>query len=177
MAAYTELRDALYNVVSGIFPANTVIWMYGGGTEPANPYVGLHILSMDQVGREQTSSYAMETAQGSDVYYINILANYEALIQVTFKGSTAGDLAHDFNQKLNSPVYWELMSENNLSKMRMTSIRNAPQLRDTKYVQTFNQDVTFAYAYNTTQEIDVIEQVLIVNQSTGDRFEIPESIG
>ena len=177
MAAYSELRQALYNVVSGMMAPTQVIWMYGNGTEPANPYVGIHILSMDQIGREQTSSYAMETTLNSDEYYINILTNYEALIQVTFKGSTAGDLSHDFNQKLNSPIYWELMSKNNLSKMRTSSIRNAPQARDTKYVPTFNQDVTFAYAYNTQQDINVIERVILVNSITGDRFEIPESIG
>lgn len=177
MAAYSELRNAVYNTVSTMFPTTQVIWMYQNGTEPTSPYIGLHVLSLDQIGREEISSFAEETSEGSDVYRVNVKATYEAFIQVAFRGSTAGDLAHDFNQALNNPLSWEAMYRNNLSKMRQSAIRNAPQLRDTKYVQAFNQDVTFAYAYNTQQIIDVIEQVIIVNQDTGDRYEIPETIG
>lgn len=177
MAAYSELKSALYNTISRMVPGTQVIWMYGEGTEPSSPYIGLHILSMDQIGREEVGTYANETTEGSDVYTVSVKATYEAFVQVAFRGSTAGDLAHDFNQSLNNPLSWLKMSENNLSKMRQSSIRNAPQLRDTKYVQAFNQDVTFAYAYNNDQEIDVIEQVIIINQITGDRYEIPETIG
>lgn len=177
MAAYSELKSALYKTVTTMFPTTQVIWMYSGGTEPSSPYIGLHILNMDQIGREEISSYAEETAEGSDFYRLNVKATYEAFIQVSFRGSTAGDLAHEFNQSLNNPLSWEAMYRNNLSKMRQSSVRNAPQLRETKYVQAFNQDVTFAYAYNTEQLIDVIEQVIIVNEATGDRYEIPEIIG
>lgn len=177
MAAYTELQSALYKTISFMFPTSDVIWMYGGGTEPTNPYVGMYILNIDQIGREQVSSLASETAPDSDSFFLNIIANYEAQVQFTFKGSTAGDLAHDFAQRFNSPVYRERMNENNLGKMRTSSIRNAPQLRDTKYVQTFIQDVTFSYAYKTQQSVDYIKQVILVNQNTGDRYEIPKSIG
>lgn len=177
MAAYTEVQSALYNLVSFMYPQTEVLWMYENGTEPTNPYIGLYILSIDQIGREQVSSYASEISIGSDSYYINVLANYEVLVQITFKGSTAGDLAHGFNQALNNPVNWERMKENNLGKMRMAMIRNAPQLRDTKYIQTMIQDVTFSYAYQTQQTIDYIKQVILVNETTGDRYEIPESIG
>jgi hypothetical protein len=177
MAAYTELKSALYNTISYMFPTNQTIWMYGGGTEPTDPYVGLHILDMDQIGREQVSSLASETSPDSDSFFLNVTVNYEAQVQITFKGSTAGDMAHEFSQKLNNPIYLERMRGNNLGRMRMSSIRNAPQLRETKYVPTFIQTVTFSYAYRSQQSVDYIKQVLIENETTGDRYEIPKSIG
>lgn len=177
MAAYTELQSALYKTVSYMFPNNETLWMYDGGTEPSNPYIGLHILDMDQIGREQVSSLASETALNSDSFFLNITVNYEAQVQITFKGSTAGDLAHEFSQKINNPIYLERMRENNLGRMRMSSIRNAPQLRDTKYIPTFIQTVTFSFAYRSQQSVDYIKQVKIVDVNTGDRYEIPKSIG
>jgi hypothetical protein len=177
MAAYEKLKDAVYKTVSAMFPSNQVIWMYGNGTEPSNPYVALHILSMDQIGREQTSTSSMETATGSDTYIINTLITYEALIQLNFKGSTAGDLVSEFNQNLSTETSLAVMRKNNLGKMRTSSIRNAPQVRDTKYVQTFIQDVTFSYALRTAQDVGYIKQVIIEDQNSGDRYEIPETIG
>lgn len=176
MGAYSDLQDALYNSISTLFPDTEVIWMYDGGAEPASPYIGLYILTLDQIGREETSTYAEEIGT-SDTYKINIKATYEATVQVGFRGTTAGDLAHEFNNTLNNPFFWEALEKNNLSKMRQTQIRNAPQKRDTKWVQAFNQDVVFAYAYNVEQEVPVIEQVILQNITTGDKYYIPETIG
>lgn len=177
MGAYTELQDAVYNSVSAMFPQSEVIWMYEGGTEPTSPYIGLYILDLEQIGREEVSTFAEETSTGSNQYRINIKVTYEAQVQVHFRGSGAGDLAHEFNQTLNNPLFWEVARENNLSKMRKSSLRNSPQQRETKWVQGYNQDVTFAYCYLTEQIVDTIDQVIIVNTTTGDRYFVPATIG
>lgn len=177
MGAYSDLQDALYNVVSYMMPDTEVIWMYDGGAEPSNPYIGLYVLTLDQQGREEISTYANETLTDPPSYYVNVKATYEATVQIGFRGSTAGDIAHQFNQRLNNPLVREQVEKNALSIMRQTQIRNAPQLRDTKWVQAFNQDVVFAYAYNSEQLVNTIEQVIIVNETTGDKYFIPETIG
>ncbi|MDF5713570.1 MAG: hypothetical protein PUP93_06695 [Rhizonema sp. NSF051] len=177
MAVYTDLKSAIYNAIKPLFPNNEVTWMYGNGDEPSNPYVGLHILSMDQRGREQTSTSAIEQPDGSNSYILNTVVTYEALIQIMFKGSTAGDLVHEFSQNFNSQQAYFYLRKNNLGKMRVGVLRNAPQMRETKYVPTFLQDLTLSYAAKTSQPVEYIEQVILVNTQTGDRFEIPETIG
>ena len=177
MAAFTELKEALYNIFSRMFPNTQVIHMYDGGVEPSNPYIGIYILAFNQVGREETTSYASETSLNSNVYQLSTKVTYEASVQISCRGSTAGDLAHAVNQDLNIPTTWQILRENNLSKMRVSNVRSAPQLRETKWIQAYNQDITFAYCYVSDTPIDVIEQVIIVDTQTGDTYKIPENIG
>ena len=174
--AYTDFQDRLYNVISAMFPDNLVIWANGNGTEPEEAYVSMYLINLPQVGREEVSTYAAEISPNSDTYQLYVKVTYEALVQFSFRGTGAGDLAHSFSLKLNNPYFWELFTENNLSKMRQSTLRNAPQKRDTVWVEGFNQDVTFAYAYTSDQPIEVIEQV-IVRDSDNNVFLIPENIG
>lgn len=170
---YTNLRADIYQWVAAVNSPSLVIWNYQNGTEPSSPYIGLHVLAQDQVGREEYSSYADETST-TDVYDIKIRAIYEVTLQVNFYGSTAGDLSQKFYHNINSPYYWETLDKHNLSIMRKTSVRNIPQLRDTKWVDGFSFDLTLSYAYDSRQVIDVIDKVIVVNESTGEIITIPE---
>lgn len=171
---YTNLRADIYQFISSVVQApTTVIWNYQNGTEPSGPYVGLYILDINQIGREEYSTYADETTT-PDVYDIHVKATYEATLQVNFYGSTAGDLAHSFTHNINSPYFWETLDKHNLSIMRKSSLRNIPQKRDTQWVDGFSIDLTMAYAYDSRQVIDVIDKVIVVNEITGEIIIIPE---
>lgn len=171
--AYTALRSDIYAFISSVTPDNTVIWNYQNGTEPVGTYVGIHILANDQIGREEYSTYADETST-TDVYDMHVKATYETLVQVNFYGSQAGDLAWTFNHNINSPYFWETLDKHHLSIMRKTPVRNIPQKRDTQWTDGFSLDLTFLYAYDSRQVIDVIEKVILVNTLTGETITIPE---
>ena len=62
--------------------------------------------------------------------------------------------------------------------MRKSQIRRAPQKRDTKWVEYHNVDVTFNYVITTNQLIDVVEGVVIADETSEIPviIKIPESI-
>ncbi|MNY35959.1 hypothetical protein D3C86_1704080 [compost metagenome] len=96
------------------------------------------------------------------------------VVQFTFAGSDAPDLAHDFMQNIcNNVVVTEAYQKQNLAPMRKSNLRRAPQKRDTQWVDYYNIDVTFSYAVRTTQSIDWIEHVSIVESNSGDTIVIP----
>ena len=58
--------------------------------------------------------------------------------------------------------------------MRKSSIRRAPQKRDTKWVEYHNIDVTFNYTVNTNQHVDVVDTVII--EDCNGRYTIPPDV-
>jgi len=180
MGAYTELQDAVYDSIAPMFPAldasGAILWGNMDNLEPESSYLSMFIIELEEQGRE-TNTWGYDAS--GDVIVYSTLNTYEATVQFSFRGSQSGDLAHLFKQRLNSPIFWEFLNQNNLSKMRTSQIRYLPQKRDTQWVDGFNIDVVFAYAYVTQENIDPIEQVIVVDDSYGDKRKtyIPENIG
>ncbi|MCY1429466.1 hypothetical protein D9M71_453840 [compost metagenome] len=111
--------------------------------------------------------------------YINVAASYELTVQFGFCGSLAGDMAHSFTQRVNNnPISLEAFKAEKLSVMRKSPIRRAPQKRETRWVEYFNQDVIFSYIVNTQQPIDWVEGVVIADETSEIPviIKIPESI-
>lgn len=171
MAAYSAFEDAVYDALSPIFPNNQLIWSHGNGTEPENSYVSLYILSFDQIGSFEHSTN-VQPVSGND-YSLLLNTHYEVLVQFMFRGPEAGDLQLSFNQSLNNPYYWEIIDKNNLSIMRKSPIRQAPQKRDTAWILGFNQDITFSFSYTEKQIIDPIEKIVLKDLNSGESFTIP----
>ena len=178
MSIYSEVRAAIrhgtWSSLKEFYPDEAsapVIFAFLNGAEPDESYVAIHILTVQQVGHHQTSTLT------NDIEQLSIIANYEVRVQFTFCGSDAGNLAQTFSQKINNnPVVWEAFRKNKLGIMRKTQIRRAPQRRDTQWVEYFNMDVTFSYAVNTLQEVDVIEGLLFEDNITGETFTIPANL-
>ncbi len=183
MAAYNDIRKAVRRAVIQslieYFPDTAsqnagIIFSHVNGNEPVNPYVVINVLGIEQIGKHSTSTLADPSEN-----ILNIRASYEITVQFSFCGSTAGDMAQSFTQRINNnPLSFESLNREKLSVMRKSTIRRAPQKRDTQWVEYFNQDVVFTYTLNTEQPIDWVEAVVIedaVNQPP-EIFSVPDGI-
>lgn len=148
-----------------------IIFSHNNGSEPAESYVVINIVDLSPIGRQTTSSLTDSEEQ------LTIISNYEVRAQFTFAGSLSGDMAHSFEQRIGSnPLVHQEARRNKLGFMRKSSIRRAPQKRETKWIEFQNLDVTFSYAVVTQQAIDVIEAVILQDAISGDIFTVPEGI-
>lgn len=164
MSVYKGVRDAVRNVTLTAlsdFVNPVVVFANQDGLEPAESYVTINLLSITQQGHHSTSTLTSVDEK------LSIQACYEALIQFTFVGSMSGDMIHSFTQRINNnPLSLQALRANNLGLMRKSSIRNSPQRRDTRWVDYHNMDVTFNYIVNTDQVIDVVEGVVIADETS-----------
>lgn len=172
MSIYKDVRSALrlgtLKILEEEFPTTQVIFSHLNGEEPSDPYVVIQIITEDQVGRTQYSTFADETEN------LHINTHYELLVQFSFIGSTAGAMSFTFNQAVtNNVVVWEAFQKNNLAPLRKSNLRRVPVKRETNWVEYHNIDVTFSYAVKTVQPIDVVERVSFVDINTGETFVIP----
>ena len=144
-----------------------MIFSHNNGTEPAESYVVINLLQIEQVGKGYTSTLTNADEE------LTIQANYNVYAQFSFIGSQSGDMSQSFTQRLNSVLVREELQRNSLNLRTKTNIRRAPQKRDTKWVEYHNMDVVFTYAVNTQQIVDVVEAVIIVDEITGEVFTVP----
>lgn len=171
MSIYSTLRPAIRDValVANIdYPTMPVVYSHQNGSEPAETYMTINILNVDQIGHHSTPALT----RANEI--LDVRVAYEVMVQFSFFGSLAGDAAHDFTQRINNnPLVFEELSKNKLGIMRKTNLRRNPQKRDTKWVESFNMDITFSYIINTPQLVDVVEIVVLQDEYSGDVFTVP----
>lgn len=172
MSIYSDVRA---NIRKGAiaalseYPTTPVIFSHSNGTEPAESYVVVNILNIEQQGHHSTS------AQTTTDYKLAVRVVYEVMVQFSFVGSLSGDMSQSFNQRINNPSFRETLTKNHLGFMRKSQIRRAPQKRDTKWVEYHNLDATFNYIVNTEEVSDWVESVIVDSEQTGV-FTVPEGI-
>ena len=177
MSIYSDMREAVrLGTIEALsqsgFSSIPVIYSHQNGTEPAGSYVVIQIISLNQIGHSQTDTLTDEVPTNKKITYKTY---YEGIIQFTFAGSSGPEIAHEFlNAIPNNIVVREAYQKNNLSPVRKSLLRRAPQKRDTKWVEFLNLDVTFSYMVKTTQTIDWVEHVVLVDTETGEVITIPE---
>lgn len=173
---YTDVRAAIRKgalAALSEYPTTPVIFSHNNGTEPAESYVVVNVLSIEQQGHHMTSTLTNVDEE------LSIQAAYECLVQFSFIGSLSGDMAQSFTQRINNnPVALEELKKQKLGLMRKSQIRRAPQKRDTKWVEYHNMDVTFNYVVITNQLVDVVEGVVIEENldETPTLIKLPDSI-
>ena len=176
MSIYSGVRDSVRNTVLvalSDFTNPMVIFSHSNGLEPAESYVVINLLSITQQGHHSTSTLTNTNEE------LSIQVAYEVLVQLTFVGSQAGDMVQSFTQIINNnPLSLQSLQANNLRIMRKSPSRNNPQKRDTKWVDYHTMDVTYNYIVNTNQLIDVVEGVVIADETSEIPviIKIPESI-
>lgn len=173
MSLYSDVRTAIRKVCLTALSEYTkpqVIFSHGNGTEPAESYAVINILSIEQQGHHSTSTLTKETEQT-----LSIQVPYEVFVQVSFVGSLSGEMSQSFSQRINNNFkVFEDLSRNKLGVMRKSQIRRAPQKRDTKWVEYHNIDVTFSYTGLTRDSVDLIEAVVVENVAADNTFRVPE---
>lgn len=172
---YSQVRQALRNTALKALELDEfnvpIIFSHSGGTEPAESYVVINVVDLASTGKQSSSTLTDTEEQ------LTIINNYEVRAQFSFCGSLSGDMVMSFVQRIGSnPLVQQEARRNSLGFMRKSSIRRAPQKRETKWIDFQNIDVTFSYAVVTQQTIDVIEAVILQDAISGDIFTVPEGI-
>ena len=176
MSVYSDVRASIRKgtlAALSEFTDPIVIFSHSNGSEPAESYVVVNVLSITQSGHHITSTLTNEDEE------LSIQSQYEIFVQFSFIGSLSGDMAQSFTQRINNnPVALEELKKNKLGLMRKSQIRRAPQKRDTKWIEYHNMDVTFNYTINTNQLVDVVEGVVLADETSEIPviIKIPESI-
>lgn len=176
MSVYGDVRQAIRKVALSALSEFTnpqVIFSHGNGAEPSESYVVVNILNTPQSGHHITSTLTNENDE------LTVQVQYEVLVQFSFVGSLSGDMSHSFTQRINNnPKSLEELKRNKLGIMRKSPIRRAPQKRDTRWVEYHNLDVTFNYTVVTNQLVDVVEGVVLADETSEIPviIKIPESI-
>lgn len=164
MAIYPQVRTALRNsAIAALadYPTTPIIFSNANGTEPAESYVVISISSINQQGHHSTST--LLNTSGELIFSVA----YEIFVQISFIGSLSGELAQAFTQNINNnPLTRQALQTQKLGFMRKSQIRRAPQLRDTKWVEYHNMDVTFNYVVVTNQVIDSVDGVVITDETS-----------
>lgn len=172
MSVYSDVRAGVREVALTAliteFPTVSVIFSNLNGTEPAESYVVVNILFIDQIGQQRVSTLLDLNEK------LSVSAFYEVQVQFSFCGSLSGDMSHTFNYKIgNDPWVKEELLRNNLGYMNKTQVRRNPQKRDTQWVEYHSMDVTFNFTHNVQQTVDVIEHVALEDNLTGTQYIIP----
>lgn len=171
MTVYTQLEDAIRNVAekaNADYPLVPIIFSHSNGTEPVDTYLSINIIDMQQIGHNSTPALTRENS------ILDIRVVYEVMVQFSFFGAEAGNVAHSFTQRINNnPIVFEELSKNKLGVMRKTTLRRNPQKRDTQWVEAFNMDVTFSYILNTPQVVETVEIVVLQDEYSGEVFTVP----
>lgn len=167
---YRKLEDGLRDVslvANKNFPSTPLIFSHQNGSEPSQTFISINILRVEQQGRSSIAG-RMNSNGTLDVRVV-----YEALVQFSFLGNDAGEIAHDFIHYCNSPETLIAMSGHNMALLRKTSLRRNPQRRDTQWVESFNFDATFSYIVNTPEIITPVEHIVVDETYAEDIRVIP----
>ncbi|QDP60444.1 MAG: hypothetical protein GOVbin1096_72 [Prokaryotic dsDNA virus sp.] len=156
MNVYDLVRTALYNSSKKIITDNQVIHSHQGGQEPRGTYCAINVLRADKIGMEYNSTYAGYYNDNLEILSRN---EYETIVRFMFVGKDAGDLAYHFEAVMDNAASRFHFGTENLAVMRKSEVRRVPEKRDTTWVASFTLDVTFSYAVEITQAIDIIEDV------------------
>jgi hypothetical protein len=99
MPIYTDVRKAIrLGALAALseYPTTPVIFSHNNGTEPAESYVVINILNIEQQGHHSTS------AQTRTDYKLDVRVVYEVMVQFSFVGSLSGDMSQSFTQRINN---------------------------------------------------------------------------
>ena len=180
MNIFTSVRTAIRNVTLKAldeFTAPMVNYSHSSGTEPTGSYAVVNILSVEQIGHHTSSGLAKANGLVCD---LSVTAAYEVNVQLSFIGSQSGEMAYSLYQRINNnPVVLEETAKNKLGFMRKSSVRRAPQKRDTTWVEYHNLDLTFSYHVVTKQEVGIIEGVVaqaVYDDVVQPTFTVPEGL-
>ncbi len=173
---YSQLRQNLFTATKSLFPDNKVIIANTNAPEPNGPYVAIRIIRNIQVGTPYTDTLLTAAS------VMSTTTTHEVLVQFTFCSideenlNEAGDMVTFFEQSMETMPTREVFRVNNLSKVRVSPIRNVAYKRENVWTECFNIDVTFMFAVRTYQNMIGIDTVAIEDPLTGDIYTIPPNV-
>lgn len=159
MTIYTSLEDGLYTSITTVLPTARVIFAMQDAPEPATPYILINVLKLDPIGRERIGGLVVDGV-------VQVAQDYEAQVVLevigTYENTTVtGELAHQLDFLLASPLMFEALAQNNLSLMRKRVVERFPRIRETKTYMCYQQMAYFAYSVVHNQVVDTIDTVVV----------------
>lgn len=160
MNIFKNLEDSLYTLASTLFPTWRIIFPYQNGPEPETPYLVINVTHLDAIGREHNSDGV--TVDEFDVGTATSVQTYNAKIRFELVGSndtnaTAGEMIHQLDLALRSPLAYELQHANNLSLFKKSAVMRLPLKRETDMFMFFQLDTQFGYTVKSVFDQDWIE--------------------
>lgn len=153
------------------YPTTPVIFSHQSSTEPIKTYCSVNILSFDQIGRTESTTKLDSSSK------MQFTAPYEVMIQLSFLGDTASEVAFSSYLRLaNAVLNRELSQTYKLSVADKSQLRRIPQLRNTKWVDVLSFDVTFFFIGSFKQTVGVINQVIYEDPITEVEIAIPPTL-
>lgn len=163
MEIYTQLEDSLYESITKAFEVSgkslEVTQSHDNGVEPLEDYVSINVLELTRQGQASKSGMAEFSAGIAKEYAVQ---SYEALVQLNFFGENSPNHASWFHsQYKGNTVIREWFLRNKLAPRTISSMRRAPQLRDSVWVKSFAMDIRVGWAVQTVQDVDWADFVTI----------------
>lgn len=161
----TQMEDAITASIRSIldylgWQGTKVILANEGGLEPRETYCLVNILARNRNRRSQSAGTS-PVSEVSKIYYTNY---YTVQVQVSFIGSDSGDMMFDFEDSVFSSrqciVFWQ---ENNIGPLNHTGSRRIPQLRETKWIKSYNIDLNLSFAVQSNEVVDWIQDFATVD--------------
>lgn len=165
MDVYKTIEDSLYEAMETLFPDVEIWHAYENQPEGKTPYITIHVLSVDSLGREYKSGLTDEER------VLTSIENFESLVRFEFVGSkkiAAGGLSQKFLSMLRHPNKNYEFATRKLSVMRFSSAKSIPKKRATEYYVSHVVDVFFAYSTAYSEEVATVESVVIDGELTPD---------
>lgn len=163
------IMDSLYDATEAMLRENgfrdvSIIFATSGAPVPKNTYVVLDILEISQVGRSDESTYL--TAEEK---LLEFNTHYKIDLRIAVRGDSAPNIASSLHHNINNRRCFEELMKRNLGVLNKSSLRRAPQLRETQWVEGYNFDLTLTFSVFTRQSYDWVEYISI----NGEVFKVP----
>lgn len=166
---YEPLQDTLYDGMRAILDSlnyNTVdvVFSKTNSIESLNTYCVLDILQIKQEGKRDEGSFIVPEGE-----WLEFNTYYNIYLQVSVFGDKAGEVATALHHHFNNRRCFEELAKRNLGLLKKTDLRRNPQLRETKWVDSFNFDTNLTFSIFTKQSFDWVEYITV----NGEVFKVP----
>lgn len=177
MNLYTSLGESIQRALENIYKSQgyvkpLVIYKFQNAPEPKKSYVAISILSLAADGRA-TKSATLENVvvDGVEKGRFYHQQHYTAQVQLSFIGEDSGDMSLDLKQAMAGSVYAkDAFGVENLALRQHGDIRHNPQLRETRWVDSFNFDLSLGYSVSSTEDVDWVAAITV------NGIQIPDNI-
>lgn len=158
----TRVQEAVEDTLTRLGYTNPlVIFKHQNAPEPTRTYCAIYIINIEEEGRS-TKSLFLQDVPDITVGRHYSQQHFKATLQITFMGEDSGDMAYDLRNTLqNSQLTNEDFLKKDLSFLSCTSVRSNPQLRETRWVDSFNFDINLGYSVQFTEDMNWVEYITV----------------
>lgn len=170
MNIYTYLEDKFVLSLESVFEELGIdcvpIVANQNGVEPRKDYCAIKPLNITRIGRADHSAFANDIGpDGSPKFVEYHVTQYESTIQLLFVGNNSGNFSMEyFDQFSGNTVIREIYQRNAIAPRRLSQVRRNPQLRESKWIDSFAMDIVVGFAVKTVQDIEWADYITLNNK-------------